>query len=278
MKRFLLAVTLFTVLSLSNNNTLQAQGVNISVNIGNQPAWGPVGYDYAAYYYFPDIDIYYDVNNSFFYFFDRGAWRSARYLPYSYSNYDLYSMYKVVINDPSPWRYHDRYRVQYAGYRGNRNQVIIMNSPDRRYDRVRNNRVVWVNPNRPNNRPGNNGGYNNNRPGYNGSNNRPNQSKPNDKFSGNNSRPNNQPGYNGNNRPNNNQSKPNDKFSGNNSRPNNNQSGYNGSNNRPNQSKPNDKYTGDNARSSSRKSESQKESTRSSQRVDNKQERTSSRR
>ena len=35
--------------------------VNLNINIGSQPAWGPAGYDYVEYYYLPDIDVYYYV-------------------------------------------------------------------------------------------------------------------------------------------------------------------------------------------------------------------------
>lgn len=233
MKRFLLAFSLVTVLSFNQNNSVvEAQGVSINVNIGNQPAWGPVGYDYAAYYYLPDIDVYYDINRNYFYYWDRGAWRSARYLPYNYGQYDLYGMYKVVINQPDPWRYHDRYRREYGRYRGNHSQIIILNSPDRRYDRVRYNRVDWINPNRPGRYPN----YHNNHPGYD----RPNNNRPNYNGGGNNGRPdnNNRPNYNGGNngRPDNN-NRPNYNGGDNNGRPdNNNRPNYNGGSNngRPN--------------------------------------------
>lgn len=145
MKRFLL--TLGLIVAVSSFVPTQA-GVNVNVNIGLQPAWGPTGYDYAGYYYFPDIDIYYNVNAAQFVYWDGRVWVSARYLPYRYRNYDLYPMYKVVINDRDPWRHNDRYRRQYAHYRGYRNQPIIMNSHDRRYRDSRNNRVNWVDSNR----------------------------------------------------------------------------------------------------------------------------------
>lgn len=282
MKRLLLAFALTSVLSFTQGSSILAQGVNISVNIGNQPAWGPAGYDYAAYYYFPDIDVYYDVNSTFFYFFDRGSWRTARYLPYRYNRYDLYGMYKVVINEPEPWRYHNRYRSQYAQFRGNHNQIIILNSPDRRYDRVRHNRVEWINPNRPGRYPNNSYGSNhrpNQRPG-NG--NRPNGSGRPDL----NQRPeggNNNSGYN---KPNNN-----DRPIGNNNRPNgnvrpnqnqrpgngNNNEGYNRpsnndrpeGNNRPNgNNKPNNKLNNNN-RPQQRTSSNRQNEVRSSGRNSN---------
>jgi hypothetical protein len=132
MKKFLLAFALFIGVT-SFYSTVEAQNINISINIGRQPAWGPVGYDYVGYYYFPDIDCYYDVNVGLFYYFDRGRWISARYLPYGYRNYDLYGLYKVVLNVRDPWRYHHIHYRDYARYRGHRNQIVIRDSRDHRY-------------------------------------------------------------------------------------------------------------------------------------------------
>lgn len=142
MKKFILAFALL-IGATSLCNTVEAQNINISINIGRQPAWGPVGYDYAGYYYFPDIDIYYDVNVGLFYFMDRGRWISARYLPYAYRNYDLYRLYKVVLNVHQPWRYHNTHYRNYAKYRGHKSVLVIRDSRDVRYRDSRNNRVVW---------------------------------------------------------------------------------------------------------------------------------------
>lgn len=144
MKKFILISAI--LLSLVSFDKLNAQQINININIGNQPAWGPIGYDYARYYYFPDLDCYYNVDLSLFYFLDRGRWVSARYLPYAYHHYDLYRVYKVVINDHYPWRHHHNHYKVYAKYRGNHNQVSIYRSNDRRYAHSRNNRVDWVAP------------------------------------------------------------------------------------------------------------------------------------
>lgn len=99
--------------------------VDVHVNIGLQPAWGPAGYDYAEYYYIPDIDAYYDVSARQYVYFDNNVWVTRPYLPPQYRGYDLYRGYKVVINEPRPWMHHDRYRGQYAQYRGHYGQRII---------------------------------------------------------------------------------------------------------------------------------------------------------
>ncbi|MBK5721928.1 hypothetical protein JGH11_13695 [Dysgonomonas sp. Marseille-P4677] len=142
MKKFLLIIALFIGVS-SFYNTTEAQNISVNINIGRQPAWGPVGYDYVNYYYFPDIDCYYDVNIGMFYYMNRGRWISARYLPYAYRNYDLYGLYKVVLNVNEPWRYHRNHYRDYARYRGHKNQIVIRDSHDKRYHNSRNNRVTW---------------------------------------------------------------------------------------------------------------------------------------
>ncbi|MDH6353872.1 hypothetical protein M2132_000189 [Dysgonomonas sp. PH5-45] len=156
MKRIILTIALSLGL-VSYAGITEAQNVSISINIGSQPAWGPVGYDYVDYYYLPDIDVYYGVNTGLFYYWHGRRWVSARYLPYSYHHYDLFRMYKVVLNTRDPWIHNHRHRHDYRRYKGNRSQVIIRNSRDNRYHNSRNNNVPWVRESdrRNNNRVGN---------------------------------------------------------------------------------------------------------------------------
>jgi hypothetical protein len=48
MKRLMISM-LFAIASLAFVNTSKAQ-VSVNINIGVQPEWGPVGYDYVEYY------------------------------------------------------------------------------------------------------------------------------------------------------------------------------------------------------------------------------------
>jgi hypothetical protein len=124
--------------------------VSVHFNIGVQPVWGPVGYDYAEYYYIPDIDAYYNVSTQEYVYYDNYRWVTMRNLPPRYSNFDLYRAHKVVINEPSPWMHNDRYRQQYSRYRGHHDQHAIRDSREERY---------WENPNHPHHNEwhGNNG-------------------------------------------------------------------------------------------------------------------------
>lgn len=107
--------------------------VNVNVNIGAQPVWGPVGYDYVDYYYLPDIEAYYYVPRKQFIYISNGKWIFAYGLPPAFRTYDLYRGYKVVINRPRAYLYHDVYKVKYKRYKGNNGQKIIRYSDDPRY-------------------------------------------------------------------------------------------------------------------------------------------------
>ncbi len=141
-------VVLSIILSAGILNTANAQ-INVNVNINSQPAWGPTGYDCADFYYFPDLNIYFDINNSLFYYPSGSKWTSNRYLPQKYSQYDLYGMYKVVINNHSqPWLQNKTHKKEYSSYKGNKTQISIRNSNDSRYNQSKNNTVVWVDNNK----------------------------------------------------------------------------------------------------------------------------------
>jgi len=122
MKKLLLLSTLIAGSVLINKADAQ---IRVSVNIGAQPEWGPGGYDYAEYYYLPDIEAYYCVPTHQYTYFEGGRWCTAGYLPRRCANYDLYSGYKVVINERNPWYHYNDHRVRYAPYRSRHDQLVI---------------------------------------------------------------------------------------------------------------------------------------------------------
>jgi hypothetical protein len=125
----LIAATLLGSLLYTSAN---AQ-ISLNVNIGSQPAWGPVGYDYVENYYLPDIDVYYDVPNQQYVYLNNNVWVRSRALPARYASYNINNGYKVVINEPQPWRRASVYRTKYVTYKGRHDQVIIRNSKDVKY-------------------------------------------------------------------------------------------------------------------------------------------------
>lgn len=144
MKKFLFTLGMGLIIGMVHINSAEAQ-VRVSINIDIQPAWGPYGYEYAEFYYIPEINIYYDVINRMFYFPNNGRWVRSIYLPMEYCYYDFYSLYKVVLNGVyNPWHYNRRHRQVYAKYWHHYTQVPIYCVREPRYHRARNNYHGWV--------------------------------------------------------------------------------------------------------------------------------------
>ncbi|MXV52270.1 hypothetical protein GS399_14930 [Pedobacter sp. HMF7647] len=99
--------------------------IRINVNIGNQPEWGPYGYDRADYYYLPEIGAYYNVAQRNYTYQQGNRWVTKTSLPSRYKNYDLYRSYKVVINDRNPWINNNVYSSRYGSYRNRHDQRSI---------------------------------------------------------------------------------------------------------------------------------------------------------
>jgi len=133
-------VTLITALLFSGFLFQAANAqvrVSLQMNIGSQPVWGPVGYSHVEYYYMPDIDVYYNVPSRQYIYMERGNWIFAAALPIRYNYYNIYTGYKVVINEPNPYRNAQVYRTKYGSYRGNHGQQTIRDSRDSRYYQIK---------------------------------------------------------------------------------------------------------------------------------------------
>ena len=129
MKRLILAIAIaFTLSSCATSyysTTLVDDAVvypapaTSLVNISIQPSWGPAGYNYAMYYYFPEFNFYYDVDRALFYYLSSGRWVSAKVLPKGrHYPTDLHRYYKVVINERNPWNYNRQHKSKYKHYKG----------------------------------------------------------------------------------------------------------------------------------------------------------------
>ena len=127
MRYFIVLIVVLFLGSISN-----AQ-VNVNINLGSQPVWGPTGYDYVEYYYLPDIEAYYNVPQQRYYYYEKGNWIYRSSLPARYSNYDFYNSYKVVINEREPWRKHKTNKKKYSSYKGRHDQQLIRDSRDSKY-------------------------------------------------------------------------------------------------------------------------------------------------
>lgn len=130
-KSLLIIAVLLSSFAFKFANAQVRLGLNI--NIGTQPVWGPTGYDHVEYYYMPDIDVFYNIPNRQYIYQDQGRWIFSTSLPGQYRNYDLYSGYKVVVNDDRPYRNAPMYRTRYAKNRGRHDQQVIRNSNEQKY-------------------------------------------------------------------------------------------------------------------------------------------------
>ena len=91
--------------------------IKINVNLNVLPDWGPAEVEQVEYYYMPEYDIYYYAPKKQFVYLNGSNWVFAYELPSRYRNANLYSTYKVVINEPRPYLKHNYYVVKYKGYK-----------------------------------------------------------------------------------------------------------------------------------------------------------------
>ena len=125
---------LIIVVALFLSSALNAQiHVNLNLNLGSQPVWGPTGYDYVENYYLPDIDVWYNVPSHRYYYNEGGRWIYRSSLPSRFGNYDLYNSHKVVVNDRQPWLNNNTYRQKYSSFKGRHDQQPIRDSKDSKY-------------------------------------------------------------------------------------------------------------------------------------------------
>lgn len=121
---------LLAIATLATVHTAKAQ-VAVNINLGVQPEWGPSGYDYASYYYLPDIETYYYVPKKQFVYFSGNRWVFSNALPPIHANYNLYSGYKVVFKTHDAYKNFNNHKIKYVRYRNyNNKQVIIKNKKD----------------------------------------------------------------------------------------------------------------------------------------------------
>lgn len=136
MKKIIIAA-LIGVASIAGTNYVNAQ-INVNVNVGSQPLWGPTGYDHVDNYYLPEIDSYYNVPQNQYVYLVNGKWVRKTTLPAQYSNFDLYRTYKVVINGDKPYLKHGDHVVKYKKYKSvHHKQTPIRDSHDKKYQVVK---------------------------------------------------------------------------------------------------------------------------------------------
>lgn len=91
--------------------------VTTSVQYTNPP-WAPSYHPGARYYYFPDIEVYYDLPGQEFVYLHNGQWMFSPTMPSLYVGFDLYTAYIITLNVQvyQPWLHHHYYVAHYPRY------------------------------------------------------------------------------------------------------------------------------------------------------------------
>jgi hypothetical protein len=107
----------YVILILALNGCATTSIENQAVQYSN-PSWAPAYYPGVRYYYFPDIETYYDLSNQEFVYLDNGQWLFSHTLPPIYSGYDLYNGYMIALNQDvyQPWMHHQFYVSNYPRF------------------------------------------------------------------------------------------------------------------------------------------------------------------
>jgi hypothetical protein len=74
------------------------------------------GYTAGNYYYYPEIDTWYDIPNRRFVYFENGRWFYSDAISGKYRYYDIASAYKVQVTEKKPYQHADAYRQLYIAY------------------------------------------------------------------------------------------------------------------------------------------------------------------
>ena len=108
----LVAVSLFSGCSTYNYGTTNEQ------TYYENPEWAPEYYPGTRYYYFPDIECYYDLATREYIFLNRGQWFFTPTLLGFYNDFDPMYGFVIIINTRiyQPWMHHQYYISHYPRY------------------------------------------------------------------------------------------------------------------------------------------------------------------
>lgn len=114
---YIIAISFFLLTGFASST--QAQGLEINAKI-DLPSWAPY-YENAGmvrYYYFPDIECYYDVRHREFIYLEDGQWMFGNSLPPVYAWFDLNNCFIVALNSRvfEPWRHFHYYVAHYPRF------------------------------------------------------------------------------------------------------------------------------------------------------------------
>ena len=68
-------------------------------NIKEVPIYNSINHCQLRYYYYPNLDAYFDTQKKIFYFKEKGDWKTAEQIPNGYRGYSMYNNYSLFITD-----------------------------------------------------------------------------------------------------------------------------------------------------------------------------------
>lgn len=105
MKNLKNTLTLITLFIALTGNAQTAEKRNISGQLID-PATNCV----LRYYYFPNLEAYYDTQKNVYHYHEDGKWITAEEIPAGYRGYSLYNKVNIIIKD-----YDDDDVTQFSG-------------------------------------------------------------------------------------------------------------------------------------------------------------------
>jgi hypothetical protein len=115
------------VASISIFNFAQSQ-IDVNINLGKPPVWGPV-VTTEEYYFLPDINSYYDIRQSQFIYLNNGVWIRNKSLPKRFRSYNLNAGNVIIIDDyrgRSPYSKYKFHKTKYFKENKKSDKVLII--------------------------------------------------------------------------------------------------------------------------------------------------------
>lgn len=104
-------MALLTGLFLFMDQTKAQTGVT-----NNRGTQSRTGYTAGNYYYYPEIDTWYDISDRHFVYFENGRWVYSDAISGRYRHYDIANAYKVQVSEKKPYMHAAAYRELYIDY------------------------------------------------------------------------------------------------------------------------------------------------------------------
>lgn len=99
--------TLFLLIILLTINSVEAQNAEKLSDVSKTPAAQNINGQLIdpgtncvlRYYYFPNLEAYYDTQKNIYHFIEGGQWVTKNEIPAGYRGYSLYNKVNVIIKD-----------------------------------------------------------------------------------------------------------------------------------------------------------------------------------